>query len=210
MRGLILKDSYMVMRYFKIQIAVSLMFVVMTAVTPWNLYCLFFPFFMASLIPATLLSYDERSRWDEYSRTMPYSPAQLVSVKYIMGIISIAVVFVAMVVAVLVSLAAGWAESIGEYIVQLCFLLFVCSIFMSVNITVMFWLGVEKGRIFYVAVVAAFGSVMGVLSVGNQGALPKFLGMLSGLRTAGLVLIGFLVIALSWLLAIKLYRRKRT
>ena len=62
MKGLLLKDFYMAAKYCRA--------------------CL-----LCGMIPVNLLAYDERSRWLEYSGTLPYTKAQIVSGKYLVGII---------------------------------------------------------------------------------------------------------------------------
>ncbi len=48
---------------------------------------LMYPVMLAGLTAVTLIAYDERSGWTTLSRAMPYSKAQLVSVKYIVTLL---------------------------------------------------------------------------------------------------------------------------
>ena len=62
------------------------------------------------LIPINLLVYDERSRWTQYSGTLPYTKTQIVSGKYLIGLLIQLTILVATGVgqAVKMSVAGGF------------------------------------------------------------------------------------------------------
>ena len=47
----------------------------------------FYPCILAGIVPTTLLAYDEQSRWNAYSDTLACTRAQVVSAKYVTGLL---------------------------------------------------------------------------------------------------------------------------
>lgn len=88
MKGLLLKDWYMMKKYCKAYIAIIVVFIAVFLVSNDNLFFVFYPCMICGMIPVNLLGYDERSHWVQYSGTMPYTKAQLVSGKYLIGLLA--------------------------------------------------------------------------------------------------------------------------
>ena len=85
MSALILKDLYIMKKYCR---SVLLMVVIFWGASIFadsgNLFWTFFPVIVGSVTPATLLSYDEKFRWNQYCDTMPISRAAVVAEKYVL------------------------------------------------------------------------------------------------------------------------------
>lgn len=205
MKGLILKDFYMMIKYCRITLAVSVMFLVLAFFND-NLFILFYPSMICGLIPTTLLAYDERSRWLQYSMTMPYTKTQIVSSKYLIGLISqsLMLLVIAAVQAIKMSMSGGFM--LREYLTMLM-LVAVLSLFSSsVSLPFIFKMGVEKGRIAYyvmVGVVCALSAGTSVLlsnetpqPVALDGVLPVLLLIVSG------------IYALSWYLSVVFFKKR--
>ena len=107
MKGLLLKDFYLMAGYCKSFLLVSAVFIGLFVVEPSN----FFFLLMLCILPTTLLSYDEREHWNVYSQVFPVTRGQYVSVKYLIGLLCS--VLVALVVAALYGLS--WLLSIWIY-----------------------------------------------------------------------------------------------
>ncbi len=200
MRGLLLKDYYTMIKQLKLFLGLIVFF----ALIP-NFSVSSFALIYAAMMPITTLAYDERSHWDRMAATMPYSPASLVMSKYLLGGICIAAS------AVLVALGsvvrtAFFQGADGAVWLELLISVSIALLLLSLNLPLMFWLGVEKGRlIFFVMIaaaafcVAAFGAKLApLLESGGQ--------LLSGayfLPVLSLLLFGF-----SALISTYLYQRK--
>ena len=85
MRGLLLKDIYMLMKYGKIFFIVALLFSALIFTGENSAFYIVYPSFLCGMMSVTLIGYDEREKWNIYSQTLPYSKTQLVSVKYVVG-----------------------------------------------------------------------------------------------------------------------------
>ena len=73
MKGLILKDLYMIKSYCKSYLLIAVVFFAVSFAGNNNMFFAFYPCLLCGMIPVTLLGYDERSRWIQYSGTMPYT-----------------------------------------------------------------------------------------------------------------------------------------
>ena len=94
MKGLLLKDYYVVTRTCKVQLLVNVVFIIVAIIANANdhIMILAMPVLIAGDIPITLIAIDEKSRWTEYSGALPYSTAQKVLSKYITGLIYVLLV----------------------------------------------------------------------------------------------------------------------
>ena len=87
MKGLLLKDFYMIWKYFKMHFLIDIVFIAISYFSYNNILFVTIPIMLAGVMPITLLAYDERSHWTEYCGALPYSGAQVVSAKYLVGLI---------------------------------------------------------------------------------------------------------------------------
>ena len=86
MKGLVLKDFYLLTRYCRNFLLVAFVFLVMYISNPDNTAAITMLCAVTGILPITLLSYDEREGWITYCQTLPYTKAQYVSAKYVMGL----------------------------------------------------------------------------------------------------------------------------
>ena len=95
MKGLILKDLYMAVKYCRAYALIAIVFLGFSVVNGDNMFFLFYPCLLCGMIPVNLLAYDERSKWLLYSAALPYSKTQLVTAKYLIGLMAQLVVLFA-------------------------------------------------------------------------------------------------------------------
>ena len=86
MKGLLLKDWYMVKKYCRAYLLITVVFIAVSLFSNDNMFFVFYPCLLCGMIPVNLLGYDERSRWMQYSGTLPYTRTQIVCGKYIIGL----------------------------------------------------------------------------------------------------------------------------
>ena len=87
MKGLLLKDFYMAEKYCRAFFLIVVIFFGISLLGSASFFLLVYPCILMGLIPSSLLSYDEREKWDVYSGTLPCTRAQLVSGKYLTGLL---------------------------------------------------------------------------------------------------------------------------
>lgn len=206
MKGLILKDWYLLKDYCKVYLLLIIVFTVASFWSQDSLFLLLYPCILASVIPVTLLSYDERSHWESYCGALPYTKAQIVSGKYIIGLAVQILVFLLISAVQLIRMGTNGGLHGGEYLFLVTLMLLLCCFSTSFTLPVMFKFGVEKGRMAYYIILGAACSVLFLipyLSTEAQSTTvpPAPLLLLLCLLAVGLY-------ALSWFLSIVFYRKR--
>lgn len=88
MKGLLLKDIYMAVKYCRVYFLIAVVFAV-AFVWSDNFFLAVYPVFLVGALSVNLLSYDEKCKWSLYAGTFPYTRTQLVSVKYIVTLLAL-------------------------------------------------------------------------------------------------------------------------
>ncbi len=207
MKGLLIKDFYMVWKYCRMVLILMMVFLVVSATGEENIFFVIYPMMVASVVPTTLLSYDEKCGWTIYSEAMPYSRAQLVSVKYMVAAILMSVVWLISAAIQLLRIALGSVISLNELAFTMSLLLVMGVVSSSVILPVMFKYGVEKGRFAYYFMIAVV--------CGGGVAFPNILNSIHftlDVQTSMIpVIMGIGAIAafaVSWLISIKIYQNR--
>lgn len=207
MKGLLLKDLYMIKKYCRAYFFMIAIFVAASAFADGdNLFFVFYPSMLSGLIPVTLLGYDERSGWDKYSATLPYSRAQIVSGKYIIGL-SLQLIIILLIGIIQTVKIGAYGTINGEGVLLLVALLFIVScLSSSLCLPFMFKYGVEKGRI-------AYYIMIGAICGGSVVASSVFRANLNGNITSSAVLpvvciAAAAIYALSWYLSVVFYQKR--
>ena len=202
MKGLLLKDFYQMGRYCRTFLLIIAVFLGLSVMEGASLFFSLYPAMLCGILPVTLLSYDERSGWTKFAGTLPCTRAQIVSAKYLLGVI-IEIVIIA--VSLLVTMAVKGAGASG-FMGALVGMMW-CAGFLppAIILPVVFRLGVEKGRMVYLAVVALIaGGAAAVMRTVSIDAAGEF----SPAAMGAAALAATVIYALSWLLSVRLYQRK--
>lgn len=206
MKGLLLKDFYMAARYCRTYILIGVVFIAVSFAGSENMFFAFYPCLLCGMIPVNLLAYDERSRWLEYSGTLPYTKAQIVSGKYLVGIIVQGAMLLAVGIAQAVRMNLAGTFRLGEFALFMTIIFAMATITSSITLPFMFRWGVERGRIAYycmIGFVCAAGYLGSVFFTdGTQLAVSQ------GAMMVILTLAGIAVYAASWLASIALYQKR--
>ena len=204
MKGLLLKDLLMAKKYCRSYVIFVVVFLLFA--NSGNFFFLAYPCILCGAIPVTLLAYDERSRWLQYSCTLPYSRKQIVSAKYILGVsIQIAVLIISAAVMAFKMNREG-NFSLPRLLFSISVIFLVSALTSSVNLPLMFKLGVEKGRVWYYIMIGsacALGVlVSGYFTSGSSRPVPD------AAFPVVFFLLGILMYFISWLLAVKFFMKR--
>ena len=199
MKGLFLKDLYMIKAYFRTLIAIAVVFIISSFWGGGNMFLIIYPMIVAAMLPMSILSYDEKSRWDVYCGTLPCSKSAVVSVKYLSCLVYVAVMFALslLVQSLRITRAGG---DMSELAVIMAMLLSIGLVGPSLMLPVVFRLGTEKGRMAYYVVIGALCALSFLLPEKLPAALANSVALLP-LAAAALF-------AASWLLSIYFYRKR--
>ena len=206
MKGLLRKDLYSLVKLGKLYLLITLIF--------WGAYIagyrsefyFSYPTIMLSMLGISLISYDERSRWDKYCDSLPLTRAQTVTSKYLLlGILIVAMSLLSVIVAI-----------ISTHELLLSFYLAATSLGVSlllpaVNMPLCYKFGTEQAR--WVTLLALGGSVamffiVGSLLFDNLFDPHSYTTRIPMTALLLLPLIGLVLYILSWRLSIKIYQNR--
>lgn len=206
MKGLILKDLYMSIKYFKSYIFILFLFLVVSIYDPENLFYMIYPCIICSIIPVNLLAYDERSHWDIYCGALPVTRDMVVSAKYLISLSFQGAIFLITAVTQAIRIAMAGSFDLESYQVLLSLLCIVSLFSSSISLPFMFKLGVEKGRLAYYVMIGVIcgGSALSTMAFRN--------GMQANIPFGSVLLLGCVLAAAtfagSWYLSIIFYRKR--
>ena len=206
MKGLLLKDWYMMKKYCRSYIFIAAVFIAVSLGSNDNMFFVFYPCLLCGMIPVNLLSYDERSHWMQYSGTLPYTKDQIVSAKYLIGLFVQVAILIVIGIAQGVKMAVAGNFIFSEFAVLMLLVLIVAAFTSSITLPFMFKLGVEKGR-------TAYYVMIGFVCGASVLASSYFRGQLTAevqpnIILAALSVVGICIYALSWYLSVVFFKKR--
>lgn len=206
MKGLLLKDWYMVKKYCRAYLLIAIVFIAISFFSNDNMFFVFYPCLLCGMIPVNLLAYDERSHWMQYSGTLPYTKTQIVSGKYLIGLLAQLAVLVATGIAHGVKMYAAGNFVLGDFAVLMLLMLIVSTLSSSICLPFVFKLGVEKGRTAYYVMV---GFVCGASVLASGILRGQLMGEIQPNLILGLLaIVGISVYILSWYLSVVFFKKR--
>lgn len=206
MKGLLLKDWYMINKYCRTYLLIAAVFIVVSFAGDDNLFFLAYPCLFCGSIPVTLLGYDEHSRWMQYSGTLPYTKTQIVSAKYLIGLLAQLSMIIITGIAQGIKTAVSGDFVFGEFVVLIPLLLIVSTLTSSFTLPFIFKLGAEKGRIAYYVMIGFICGVSVLSSRLIKGRLISEIQPNAFLAILSIVCVG--VYILSWYLSVVFYKKR--
>ena len=206
MKGLLLKDWYMMKKYCRSYLLIVIVFIAVSLFSNDNMLFVFYPCLLCGMIPVNLLGYDERSRWMQYSGTLPYTKAQIVCGKYLIGLLTQLTILVTKGVVQAVKMIIVHNFVSGDFVVLMLLMLIVSTFTSSICLPFVFKLGVEKGRTAYYIMI---GFVCGASVLASSILRGKFMSEIQpNLILALLAIVGIGVYILSWYLSVMFFRKR--
>ncbi len=206
MKGLLLKDWYVMKKYCRSYVVIAVVFIAVSLVSDENMFFIFYPCLLCSMIPITLLGYDERSRWVQYSGSLPYTKAQFVCAKYLIGLIAQIVMLTVIGIAQGIKMSAGGNFLPDDFIVLMSLVLIMSTFASSITLPFIFKWGVEKGRIAYYVMI-------GLVCAAGFLAAKYFnrnlqIAMQANMVLTALVIAGIGAYIISWYLSVVFYKKR--
>ena len=206
MKGLLLKDWYMMKKYCRAYLLIAVVFIAVSLFSNDNMFFVFYPCLLCGMIPVNLLGYDERSRWMQYSGTLPYTKTQIVSGKYLIGLLSQITILVATGVAQAAKMLIAHNFELGDFAVLMLLMLIVSTLTSSISLPFVFKLGVEKGRTAYYVMI---GFVCGASVLASSILRGQLVSEIQPNLILALVAVaGIGIYILSWYLSIVFFKKR--
>jgi len=206
MKGLLLKDWYMMKKYCRSYIFIATAFIALALFSNDNMFFIFYPCLLCGMIPVNLLGYDERSRWMQYSGTLPYTKTQIVSAKYLIGLLTQAALLIVTGISQGLKMTAAGNFVFGEFVVLMLLMLVVATLTSSISLPFIFKLGVERGRTAYYVMI---GFVCGASVLASSYFRGQLVAEIKpNLLLAILAVAGIGIYILSWYVSIVYFNKR--
>ena len=196
----------MMKKYCRAYLLVAVVLIVTSLFAEENLFMTFYPCVLCGMIPVNLLAYDERSHWMAFSGTLPYTKAQIVSGKYLIGLLTQLALLLAIGLVHGIHMAMDDSFALQDYAVLMLLMLCVSTIASSVTLPFTFKLGVEKGRIAYYVTMGLVMAAIATVSIIFKYQLQNMIRVELPLVVVALICV--CLYALSWYLSIVFYQKR--
>ena len=147
-----------------------------------------------------------RSHFLQYSAALPYTKKQIVSAKYLIGLLAQLALLVVIGTVQGVRMSRSGAFVSGDFVSLMLLMLALSMLTSSISLPFVFKWGVEKGRIAYYVMIG-FVCGAGVL-FSQMFKEPIQNDLPSGLVFAGVTVSGIAVYAISWYLSAVFYKQR--
>lgn len=205
MKGLFLKDLYMMRHYCKIYLLITAAFLAASRISNSSMFFVFYPCLLCGMIPVNLLGYDERSHFLEYSATLPYTGGQIVSEKYLLGLFTQVMVLIIIGIMQGIKMQINGGFVLSDFMMLMLSVLCVSAVASSISLPFIFKYGMEKGRLAYYVMIG-FICAAGVLFAELFQSDLRM--QMQPWIAAAVVVTGVGIYALSWYMSIVFYRKR--
>ena len=210
MKGLIRKDLYMLAKYGKTYLLITVIFLAAYVMGNSSFFFFGYPTLMVSMWGITLMSYDERSHWDLYCNSLPVTRAQVVTSKYLLvGGMIVACVIVTTAVSFIFAGRIGTTPS--AVLLSSSMLLGIGLISSALISPLVFKMGTEKARWaalleICIAMVLFFGA--GFLFFEDFFGSAAYSTEVPTQLMALFAPVGIVLYVISWLVSVRLYQNR--
>ena len=206
MKGLLLKDWYLSLKYYKPYFFILLLFAGISIWAGYSPFLISYPFMLISMMAPGLQNMDEGCKWDMYCGTMPLTKVQMVSEKYLFGLIwaamGLLIVIASQIIRMVMVGDIAWKE-IWDVMTVCLTLVFLLP---SVSLPFVFKFGAEKGRISQYIIIGCVCGGATLLSLQESGTVPQ-VESTAGIN--GIVVLAALALYVgSWFLSIRFYEKR--
>ncbi len=164
MKGLLYKDAVTLVKQLKLFL---LMIVIFSVIPGYNMIT--FALVYCAMLPFSAMAYDERSKWNRLAAMLPYSDAQLVLCKYILGWLSvIGAMLIAAVAQFAVLLTRGAQAELAPMLLTLVVSASASLILLALSLPFLYRFGVERGRMTFIVAIAL--GVVGITLFSNAAS----------------------------------------
>lgn len=204
MKGLFIKDLYMIKKQLYFVYIVYFFFIVLFAFSKANMFLLIFPVLLLTSSLINLLYYDDLYKWNILEFTLPVSRKTIVKEKYILVAL---VLFFSSIIPCIVYyiINKNFIDTLNLFYVQLL----LSFIIPTVTLPIYYKLGYGKSRILSMIIAAFVGGFSALLL--NSFLLTKMQEFKSNLSNIFYIMFPIIIASLifiSYLISVKVYEKR--
>ena len=207
MKGLLLKDWFVIWKQCRYLLFVPAVFLAVSALSDDSQFFAIFAFLLSAMYPMTVMGLDEQSKWERYALTMPFRRRDLVLSKYLLNFCSLFLYGVLYLLLVLLFKHDPEAMKVSVMLTSVG--ISIGILYSALAYPFLFKFGMEKGRIWYlILIVVVFGNGATLAAMlGDELSLNLLLTWMNRLLLI-LPLAALALFGLSAFLSIKLYESR--
>lgn len=207
MKGLILKDFYTAIKYMRSMLFIAIIFITVAFINEKNLFFFIFPVTFIGLLPMSLLSYDEKEKWNLYCELLPVTRHEVVSSKYLISFILEGILVMAITFLLFVRTLIIGSGTVSNVLPVITVCVAAGMLIPGFILPFIFKFGTERGRIFYYIVIGFIYGIFAFVQFSNISF--KEILYSSPLTQFFIVsLFSIVIYGCSWLLSIRLYKSR--
>lgn len=201
MRGLLIKDWYQARKYCRSLLLIAVVFAAVSVFSDNTLFAIY-PLMLGALLPVTLHAYDERSGFLRCACIMPVSRRDVVASRYaeLLLALGLGLAVLGAVRTIGALFGAGDTGSTAGLLVMVLLSVDLAALLLPL----IFRFGTERARMLMFLVVGALVTLM--LLFGSD--LSARLMDMHAVVRYGVIALGLAVLPLSYLLSLRIYRKK--
>ena len=168
MKALMMKDILMVWKNMKMILILIGVFLIYK-----DMYL--FAIMMAMTIPLSLNSFDEYSKWDSFSKMLPYKVSEIVISRYLLTYAMVTIVSVLTFIVIVIK-SAIFSEAIEvQHLISLAVMFSGGFVLSATNFPIIYKLGSAKGSLGFMGLTFLFIAVMSFWQENFLSLLSKFI-----------------------------------
>ena len=208
MIGLLLKDLYTLRQYGKSLLFMLVLFAVISSGLD-NPAAFFEGFFilMSMMMTITSFSYDNLAKWDRYALSLPVTRKDVVGAKYLLSIVLClgSTIISFLISAVVLKIKPMEGFGITDQLYATAAIVSIAMFFTGILLPLTFQFGVEKSRIFMIAIFALPSAA--IIALDRMGIpMPTEASLLNLIKLVPIAVVLFYL--LSYLLSVKIFSGK--
>jgi hypothetical protein len=163
MIGLLVKDLYVLKKQIKIALIILIFYAVLSYTGDNASMFIYMAVMFGFFLPLTSIAYDDRCEWNKLALTMPIRTSWLVTSKYLLGVLGVALGSIGF---LFISLAIKSTLTLDTLKVAIT-AISVGTVIISIYLPICFKFGVEKSRYIIIAIFMVPSIIMMILEKGN-------------------------------------------
>jgi len=204
MKGLLIKDFIMIKKHAVMLLLMDLLFFAISMLQG-TIYFAYYSIALASMLPITIMAYDEAYKWNKYELILPVSKNIIVLEKYVLSLIFV-IPFV-LIESVLLSFTAAVDSSDLFSLISLMF--FCGAVIPSIVLPIIFKFGYLKGRIINIILILLITVLVNLVNYKNISGGTMVDGAFSPQNNTFLFsLVSIVLLIVSYLLSVKFYKNR--
>lgn len=211
MKGLIMKDFYVLAKTIKSYIFIIFIYAIFFGVMDGKIAtAIFVSTIVIAMAPVNAIAYDEQSKWDKMVGTMPVSARDIVMAKYIFSLIlSVAAAFCSALLAFIFD-KFGSSTPFIDLLAIMAMAIIVAVFYHSLLFPIIYKFGTTKGRLYSMLIMVFPAVIVFLLSIFGLGSssIITLLTENSKLLVAVSILSIILMYIGSIALSVRIYKKK--